>query len=99
MPKPIASPAFLKRLTIIKVMSDPLLKKRVLEYFDSIDHEIVLPPDRPRPGDEFMSRGELWEPVTPKTYNDMAFGENSYLVRRPTEHLRMMRFFAGNKKW
>ena len=90
-------PVFLKGV-MVRTLDDINNRKTVLAYLESIGYELVLPPDKPKIGDEFLSGGDTWVTVDDKTYTKAPFGPNSYVVRRPSEHLKMTRFFFGTKK-
>jgi hypothetical protein len=88
-------PEFMRSVTVKQMIDDVSLKKRVEEYLASIDYELVFPPDTPRVGDHYLGKGISWHPVGPNSYSTDPFCERSFVVRRPTEHKRMLWFFMG----
>lgn len=90
-------PALLKTLTVGKIAADPILARKVRDFLESIDYELVMPPDHPKVGDEFLSGGSQWLKVVDNSYASQPFGPTSYIVKRPSEHLKMSWFFFGHK--
>lgn len=84
-------------LTVGKLRLDPSLRVTVEKLLFNDDYELVMPPEMPKAGDEFLGDGRLWCSVTEKMYQapEKAYRDASYIVRRPTEHLRMTWFFFG----
>lgn len=85
----------LKDCTVERMIADHILRRDAEKILCEAHYELVMPPDHPRKGDQFLMYGNKWAPVTEESYKITSFGPRSYIVRRPTEHLRMMRFFFG----
>lgn len=85
-------------LTVGALDRNRTLKRIVEDILHEQDYELVMPPDNPTLGDQFLGGGKEWHPVTEVSFSKKSFSSESYIVRRPTEHLRMVHFFFGRPK-
>jgi hypothetical protein len=91
-------PDFINSVTIGQLKIDESLYRRVVDYLNKSGYDIVMPPDRPRIGDEYLELGHAWRCVDSDAIYPNGLKNNSFLVRRPNEHMRMQWFFFGRKK-
>jgi hypothetical protein len=86
-------------LTVGNVQRDPDLRKLVAKILSSRDYELVMPPDKPKIGDEYLENGVNWRAVNEElNMFKNGLSESSYIVRRCSEHRRMYEFFFGKNK-
>ena len=87
----------LYKASVKRVKSDPTFRRLVEEILDQEDHILIMPPETPKEGDFYLGDGNDWTPVTEYTYAEKPYGVTHFIVKRPSEHLRMYRFFFRKK--
>lgn len=86
-------PDFIVKLTFDCLVGNNELYKQVKNHLESKGYDIVNPPGPVKDGDEYLKGGLKWVRTTPGLYPDDMLKISNYIVRRPTEHLKMVHFF------
>ena len=90
---------FMRSLTYKKLLDDPGLLKHVVDHLAAAHYDLIMPPERPRDGDQYIGGDtDTWCEVTESTHKNLPLTNGHYLVRRKTEHRRMLEFFFGVKE-
>ena len=69
--------------TVGRLLGDPDLRFAIERALRRDGYDLIMPPDLPDPGDEFLNAGVQWCPVTIVTYDDeTGYGRNQFIARR-----------------
>lgn len=89
---------FYEGFTVGMLQDDGVTRRRVEKALADDGYELVMPPREPKLGqDEFLGSGAYWTQVSDSSYTKFQWGRSSYIVRRPSEHKRMLKFFFGRR--
>lgn len=86
-------PDFIVKLTFESFIGNNELLKQVKNHLEMNGYDIVSPPGPIKGGDEYLKGGLKWTRISPGIYPDDILKVSNYIVRRPTEHLKMVHFF------
>lgn len=85
-------------LTVNKVLENATLRLHIEKLLELEDFELVLPPCRLMMSDEYLGNGDTWHQVSEASHPNMELDYDAFIVRRPSEFKRMVRFFFGKSR-
>lgn len=92
-------PEYMKRYNSANIIGHKGMTKLTEEFLQLIDYEFVRVSNicPVKAGDEYLRLKNHWFEVTEEYYDIHVeyINENSCIVRRPTEHRKMSKFFFG----
>lgn len=69
--------------TVGKLLADPDVRFAVERALRREGFDLVMPPDVPCPGDEFLNGGDEWRTISVTSYEASGYGKKQYIARRP----------------